>query len=209
MKSNGRQDNRSFRNQGKDFEDPTIKPQLSKFWCGMNLMDFLRRIWRKIPDALALIVLLLAYHANEASCYLIGNIFPYYLAVVICGSALFLVTLGLVFLHDFFKDRFDWDALKLQYLNSLRKDENIPPYRVVRKMIRLVLREGFWAIFVFGSIILGPFVITVLLRQRRTWQTSLVYAACGALFNVMFWVAFMRGLGMLTWKYIEMLGGGL
>jgi hypothetical protein len=175
----------------------------------LNLRNFLGRVWLKIRDGLALIVLLLTYHANEAFAYVMGNMFAYHLAVVICAGSLSLVSLGLIYLHDYLQKRHSWDALKLQYLNSLSEEENIPPYRVLMRLTRLVLREGFWAIFIIGPIILGPFVITVVLRKRKTWRTNLVYAACGALFNALFWVAFMRGLGVFTWRYVTFLGGRL
>jgi high-affinity Fe2+/Pb2+ permease len=174
----------------------------------LNLRIFIGRVWLKIRDGLALIVLLLTYHANEAFAYVMGNMFAYYLAVVIYASGVSLVSLGLIYLHDYLQKRHSWDALKLQYLNSLGKEKNIPPYRIFRRLVRLVLREGFWAIFIIGPILLGPFVITVLLRKHKTWRTNLVFAACGAFFNALFWVAFMRGLGVLTWSYIMTYLGG-
>lgn len=175
----------------------------------MNLKEFLGRAWRNIPDILALLVLLLSYHANEASCFIIGNLYPYYQAVPLCASGLALVTLGLISLHDWFLNRYAWDALSLQYLNSLRDKDDIPSYRIFQRMTRMVLREGFYAVFIIGPIILGPVVITLLLRPRPTWKTNLVYAVSGSIFSALFWVAFMRGLGMLTWKYIATLAGGL
>jgi hypothetical protein len=176
----------------------------------LNLRTFIGRVWRKTRDGLALIVLLATYHGNEAFAYVVGNMFAYYQAVAIYAGVVSLVSLGLIYLHDYLQKRHSWDALKLQYLNSLGKEKDIPSYRVFRRLVRLILREGFWATFVFGPIILGPFVITVLLRKRQTWRINVVYAACGAFFNALFWVALMRGLGMLTWSYITThLGGKL
>jgi hypothetical protein len=170
-------------------------------------MNFITNMVFKTRDVLALLVLLVVYHGYEVLCYFMSNRFIYTLAVAICAAALFLVSTGLVYLHDFFQARYGWDALKLQYLNSLREDEPIPPYRVFKRLTRLVLSEGFWAVFVVGPVILGPFVITMLLRQRKTWWANLLYVVCGALFSSLFWVAFMRGLGVFTWKYIGVLGG--
>jgi hypothetical protein len=158
-------------------------------------------------DALAVIVLLVVYHGYEVLCYVTGNMFQYYLAVAISAGGLFLVSLGLIYLHDFFQAHFSWDALRLQYLNDLTENDDIPSYQVFRRLTRLVLREGFWAIFIIGPIILGPFIITLLLRKRKTWRINLLYAGSGALFSALFWVAFMRGLGVLTWNYLSNLGG--
>jgi hypothetical protein len=173
----------------------------------MNLREFLGRVWRRIPDVLALLVLLVSYHANEASCFIVGNLYPYYQAVPLCAAAMALLSLGLIAVHDWFLRRYAWDALSLQYLNSLQDAEDIPSYRLFQRMTRMVLREGFYVVFVLGPIILGPIVITLLLRPRRTWKTNLAYAVCGSIFSALFWVAFMRGLGMFTWKYIAALAG--
>ncbi len=173
----------------------------------MNLRKSIGRIWRKTREGLALIVLLATYHGNEALAYVVGNIFAYYQAIAIYTGGVSLVSLGLIYLHDFLQERYAWDALKLQYINSLAKEKDIPSYRVFKRLVRLVLQEGFWVIFIFGPIILGPFVITVMLRKRKTWRTNVLYAACGAFFNALFWVAFMRGLGVFTWRYIGFLGG--
>jgi cytochrome c biogenesis protein CcdA len=173
----------------------------------LNLRKTLSKIWQKTRDALALIVLLATYHGNEALAYVAGNMFPYYQAIAIYVGGVSLVSLGLIYLHDYLKKRHSWDALKLQYLNSLSEEKDIPSYRVFKKLVRLVLREGFWAIFIFGPIILGPFVITVLLRKRKTWRINVGYAVCGAFFNALFWVSFMRGLGVFTWRYIAPWGG--
>ncbi|HZE21849.1 MAG TPA: hypothetical protein VE082_07335, partial [Desulfobaccales bacterium] len=142
------------------------------------------------------------YHGNELFAYVVGNMFVYYQAVAIFTGGLSLTSLALVYLHDFLQKRFSWDALKLQYINSLADEEDIPPYRVFNRLVRLILQEGFWVIFIFGPVVLGPFVITVMLRRRKTWRTNVVYAVCGSFFNALFWVAFMRGLGVLTWRYI-------
>jgi hypothetical protein len=173
----------------------------------LNLRTTISKVWRKTRDGVALIVLLATYHGNEAFAYVVGNMFAYYQAVAIYVGGVSLVSLGLIYLHDYLQKRHSWDALKLQYLNSLSEEQDIPSYRIFRRLVRLVLREGFWAIFIFGPIILGPFVITVLLRKRKTWRINVVYAVCGAFFNALFWVAFMRGLGVFTWRYIASWGG--
>jgi hypothetical protein len=173
----------------------------------LNLRKTIRKVWRKTREGLALIVLLATYHGNEAFAYVVGNMFAYYEAIAIYIGGVSLVSLGLIYLHDYLQQRFSWDALKLQYLNSLAKEKDIPSYRVFKRLVRLVLQEGFWVIFIFGPIILGPFVITMMLRQRKTWRTNVVYAVCGTFFNALFWVAFMRGLGLFTWRYIASLGG--
>ncbi|MEJ2070432.1 MAG: hypothetical protein P8X65_12750 [Syntrophobacterales bacterium] len=112
---------------------------------------------------------------------------------------------SLVFLHDWFLSRFSWDALRLQYVNSLRQDDNIPSYHFMKRLTRFVLREGFWAIFVIGPLLLGPFITTVLLRQRKNWRTMLTYTLSGSLFNAVFWVGVMRGVGIFTWSYTSLL----
>ena len=168
-------------------------------------MNFLKKIILKTRDLIALLILLIIYHGYEVFCYIMSNIFQYYLSVVLCASTLFSVSTSLVFLHDWFLSRFDWDALRLQYINSLGQDDNIPSYHLMKQLTRFMLRKGFWAIFVLGPIILGPFITTVLLRQRKIWRTTLIYALSGSLFNALFWVGIMEGVGMLTWSYTSFL----
>jgi hypothetical protein len=172
-------------------------------------MDFSKKIIFHSRDILAVILMLVCYHGYELLCYMVGNIFRYSVAVAICAGVLFVVSLGLIYLHDFCQRRFSWDALRLQYLNSLSEDDEIPAYQIFRRLTKVVLRKGFWAIFVLGPIILGPFITTMLLRKRKTWRTNVLYAGSGALLNALFWVAFMRGLGVFTWRYISTLEGYL
>ena len=166
-------------------------------------MNIFKKIIFKTKDIIALLVLLISYHAFELFCYIISNMFQYFLAVIICTGWLFLVSLLLIYFHDWLLENYSWDALKLQYINRLREDDHIPAYRVGRRLTRFILRHGFWAVFVFGPIILGPFVITMLLRQRKTWRTMVSYALSGSIFSALFWVAFMQGLGMFTWRYVS------
>ena len=166
-------------------------------------MNIFKKIISNIKDILALIVLLLAYHTYELLCYIISNMFPYFVAVAICAVELFLVSLLLIYLHDWFLQNYSWDALKLQFINALREEDNIPPYRLMKRLTRFILRHGFWAVFVFGPVILGPFVVTMLLRRRKTWETMVAYALSGSIFSALFWVAFMQGLGMFTWRYVS------
>lgn len=168
-------------------------------------MSFFKKIILKTRDLMALLLLLIIYHAYEVFCYVTSNIFQYYLSVALCAGVIFLVSTSLICLHDWFLNHFSWDALKLQYINSLREDDHIPSYRLVKKLTRFVLRKGFWAVFVIGPIILGPFVTTVLLRQRKTWRITLTYALSGSILNALFWVGFMRGLGIFTWTYTSVL----
>jgi hypothetical protein len=166
-------------------------------------MTFFQKIIIYSRDVVALVVLLVFYHGYEVLCYITGNMFPYYVAVGISGSALFLVSMWLIALHDFFQEHFSWDALKLQYLNNLAKNRDIPSYQIFRRLTGFVLHKGFWAILVLGPIILGPFITTVLLRKQKTWRIDAAYAGSGALFSALFWVAFMRGLGLITWGYLS------
>ena len=166
-------------------------------------MNFFQKVILYSRDVLAVIVLLVFYHGYELLCYVTGNIFPYYLAVAICAGVLFVVSMGFIYLHDFFKERFDWDALKLQYINSLAEKDDIPSYQIFRRLTRLILRNGFWAVFFLGPLLLGPFIITVLLRRQKTWQVHVLYTLSGAILNALYWVALMRGLGLLTWGYMS------
>jgi hypothetical protein len=168
-------------------------------------MNFFKKIILKTRDLIALLLLLIIYHGYEILCYITSNIFQYYLSVFLCAGALFFVSTSLVFLHDWFLSRFSWDALRLQYVNSLRQDDNIPSYHFMKRLTRFVLREGFWAIFVIGPLLLGPFITTVLLRQRKNWRTMLTYTLSGSLFNAVFWVGVMRGVGIFTWSYTSLL----
>jgi hypothetical protein len=172
-------------------------------------MNFFPKVISYSRDGLAVLGLLLVYHGYELLCYVTGNMFHYYVAVGICAGVLFLISVGLIYLHDFFLKRFSWDALRLQYLNNLRQDDQLPSYQVLRRLTRLVLRNGFWAVFFLGPIILGPFIVTLLLRKRKTWCINLSYALSGAFLNALFWVAFMRGVRLFTWRYIAGLGGAL
>jgi hypothetical protein len=166
-------------------------------------MSTFNDLWRKLREVLALAFLFLIYHVYEALCYILSNLHAYYVAAPMFAAALFLGSMGLIVLHDFLKNRFGWDALALQYINSLREDQSMPPYDLGKRLARFVLQKGFWAIFVFGPIILGPFIITLLLRHHKSWKVHVIYAACGSLFNALFWVAFMKALGVLTWPYIH------
>jgi hypothetical protein len=170
-------------------------------------MKFFQKIILYSRDLLAVFVLLVFYHGYELLCYVTGNLFQYYIAVAICTGVLFLTSLGLVYLHDFFLAHFAWDALKLQYINQLTEVDHIPSYQIFRRLTGLVLREGFWAVLVVGPVILGPFITTLLLRKRQTWRINVLYTGSGAFFNALFWVALMRGIGVLTWGFISDLLG--
>jgi hypothetical protein len=169
----------------------------------MRLAKFWRNLILKIRNVLALGCLLLIYYGYAELCYLISDKFRYFQAVTLFGISLFLGVMGLIYLHEYLGARYDWDAMKLNYLRSLREDaaEELPPHRVYLRATRFVLQKGYWAILFIGPLLLGPFLVTVLLRKHKTWQSNVGYTFFGALYNALFSVALAKGVVALVWRF--------
>lgn len=147
-------------------------------------------------------VLLVIFHVFEGFCYFISNLYPYYHAVPLYGSAAFLVSLGIVYLHDFLRARYGWDALGLQYLNSLRDADDVALYQIFTRWTQIILRRGFWVVFVLGPVFLGPPVTTLMLRPNKKWRTNFLYTFGETSFNSLAWVALMKAVGVFTWNFV-------
>ncbi len=169
----------------------------------MGLKRFLGKLIWKMRDWLALMCLLLVYYVYAELCYLIVGHVGYLKSVILFGTLLFGGVMGLIYLHDYLKARYDWDAMKLQYLNSLRMDPEveIEPHRVYLRAMRFVLQKGYWAILLIGPLLLGPFLVTLLLRKQKTWLTNAAYTLFGALYNAFITVALAKGAVALALKY--------
>jgi hypothetical protein len=172
---------------------------------GLVRLMRLRKFLRKLREAAAVAFLVVFSYSFSLLSYFFAKKLDYLRSVALFGASLFLGVIILVYLHDYLRGRFDWDMLKLEYLNSLRKDEEeeeIAAHNVYMRLTRFIMRKGYWAILLLGPLFLGPFLVTVLLRKQKTWRHNASYTLFGAFYNAFFAVASAKGAVALVWKYL-------
>lgn len=143
----------------------------------------------------------LAAHMYDGLCYAVSNIVSYPMAIFIMTAILFSASAVLVFLHDELREHFLWDILDINRINTLTNTNSIAKYRLIERLMRWAVQKGHWWIHVIGSATIGPPVVTLLLRKKGNWKSSLFYLISGTLISVIIWVTIWAGVGKLTWNH--------
>ncbi len=147
---------------------------------------------------------MLSYYFQDILSYFISNTFPYLCSIILIAIFTFIYSFFLLLFHDKIYYKYEWDILNLETLNCIKKNEVIPYYQLNYKIIRWVLRRGYWGIYILGSIFLGAFVVALLLREKNTWQENMFFILPGSLLFALFWTNIMLGIGFFTWEqYIQ------
>lgn len=171
---------------------------------GRNTSEFFIRFGQKVRDFIALVFLLLAYHWYDVFCYAVSNIFSLATAMSIMFVVLFSLSTLFVYTHQILDTRYSWDILGLKKLNHLRGESHISEYRICKRITKQVLNRGYWWILIPGSVIIGPPIVTILLRRQNNLSQNLFYITLGTTLSVTFWVLIWAGIGLVTWdQYVR------
>ena len=141
-----------------------------------------------------------AAHMYDGLCYAVSNIVSYPMAIFIMTAILFSASAVLVLLHDELRELFLWDILNINKINDLAKTNSIAKYRLIERLMRWAIQRGHWWVHVIGSATIGPPLVTLLLRKKGNWKSSLSYLTSGTLISVIIWVTIWAGVGKLTWN---------
>lgn len=160
-----------------------------------------RASWfRRVSDAGVAVAYFIGAHLYDGLCYAMSSLYSYPKALAIMFVILFLISLILVASHRLAESRLGWDVLGLRDLGSLKNRQDIPGHRIFRRLVAWTLRRDRCGIFLVGSILLGPPVVTVLLGDERNRRRDISLIASGTLVSVAFWVTVWSGVGLFTWK---------
>lgn len=162
-------------------------------------------VWLKmVRNFIVTALYFLAAHVYDGLCYAVSNIVSYPMAIFIMTAILFSTSAVLVFLHDELRKSFQWDILGINQINNLANTNSIPKYRLIERLMKWAIQRGRWWIHVIASATIGPPVVTLLLRKKENWKSSLFYLTSGTLISVMIWVTIWAGVGKLTWnQYVK------
>ena len=140
----------------------------------------------------------LGAHWYDGICFAVSNMFPYFLALAYMYFFLFFLSVALIFFHGITERKFGWDIMGLHEFKDAGQ-KPIPAWRIFKRLKKLMTksrRTTFW----IGSILIGPPVVTILLRRENNWKNNLLYIIPGTFLSVFVWVTLWSGVGMLTWN---------
>ena len=158
---------------------------------------------RKILDPFLFAVYLVGVHWYDVLCACISNEFKYWTALMIMTILLLTISVSLVGGHAWTELRFGWDLMGLEEFKGSKALLPLPR-RKIFKRFKLWITKSRRTTLWLGSVIIGPPVVTVLLRKNPGWRESLRYIIPGTLLSVGVWVTFYAGVGLLTWEqYIK------
>lgn len=141
-------------------------------------------------------------HAFDALYAIVSKAFSYFTAIGIMVLILGSVSIIFVFGHKKIKEKYDWDALELDHLNALRSEKDIPRKMLWKRFQKWMMQRRI-TIFIFGSIAIGPPVITILLRKCPDDKVdNAFYIFSGTLLSVVFWVSSWTGF-WFVWASIK------
>jgi hypothetical protein len=153
----------------------------------------------KVRDGFVAILMIVAYHCYDGICYAVSNLLGYFQAILIMSALLLFLSVVFVYLHEFLFVTYSWDMLGLQHLNDLKYEMQIPQHRIFKRLLKKVMIGGYWWIYFVGPLIIGPHVVTILLRRGNKLSQNLTYIIPGTLLSAVFWVSMWAGVGFLTW----------
>jgi len=157
---------------------------------------------RRLKNPVAAIIYFAGVHAFDALYALTCKEFSYFASMGIMLTALAGVSIVLIELHEWIGKRTGWDVIGLESLNRLRDVEDNPPARVGRRIKRWCMRRRL-TIFIFGSCLVGPPVVTILLRRPGRWVDNVFYILSGTLISVVTWVTVWKGFWNFWATYIK------
>ena len=155
---------------------------------------------KKLGSWAAAILYFLAAHIYDGLCCAVSNLYPYPVALGIMTAVLFSISTALVILHDQLRKFFQWDILGINEINRLAMIDHLEPHKISQRLTLWILRQGHWWIHIIGSALIGPPVVTLLLRKDESWKSNLVYLTSGTLISVLVWVTAWTGIGQLIWN---------
>lgn len=155
-----------------------------------------------IKNLAAVIIYFAGAHIFDALYVFTSKEFSYFTAMGIMFLVLAGVSAVLVSSHGRVKAKNGWDALGLDHLNQLRDENDIPPSKVGKRFKRWCMRRRL-TIFVFGSCLIGPPVVTILLRKPGSLPDSIFYILSGTLISVVTWVTVWKGFWSVWALYIK------
>ena len=157
---------------------------------------------QRLKNLVAVIVYFAGAHVFDALYVFTSKQFSYFTAMGIMFLVLAGVSVVLVSFHTSIKNRTGWDVLGLDHLNQLRDEMNIPPSRPGRRFKQWCMRRRL-TIFIFGSCLIGPPVVTILLRKPGSLTDSIFYILSGTLISVVTWVTVWKGFWSVCALYIK------
>lgn len=144
------------------------------------------------------IIYLAAAHVFDGVYGFVSAKYNYLDAMSIMFFILTIVSVIAVLSHAWVKERFGWDILELDELNHLGDLQYITPSEKWKRFKRWIMRRRLIGIFLCGSIVIGPPVVTVLLRKPKSLADNIFYIFSGTLLSVVFWVTSWKGF-WTTW----------
>jgi hypothetical protein len=135
-------------------------------------------------------------HAYDVFCFIISNSFGYTKALAIMFIALFIVSILLVWGHAKLKERSGFDLLGIEKLTMTENETSSTKQNHLHRWILSNRTVTFW----IGSIIIGPPIITLLLRKSDHWKQSFRYIFLSTMLTTLFWVS-VYTIGIETWKH--------
>lgn len=158
--------------------------------------------WEKCKKGINVLVALVYFFGAywfDALCAYVSNEFSFFRALLIMFLFLFALSALLVAGHGLVEKRFKWDLMGIEEFKGLESQKPIPSWRIFKRFKRWMTKSrntSFW----IGNVIIGPSVITILLRRKTDWQENVNYLFSGTAICVGIWVPLWSGIGFFTWK---------
>ena len=140
----------------------------------------------------------LGAHWYDGFCYTVSNAFNIPTALFLVFSFLSGLSAVLISAHQLVERKWNWDLMGLEEFKTQGK-EPIPSWRIFKRFkcwMKQNRKKTFW----IGPIIIGPPIVTILVRENKTWPCNLKYILSGAFLSTAFWVPLWTGVGWLTWE---------
>lgn len=153
-------------------------------------------------NIVAVIVYFAGAHLFDALYVFTSKEFSYFTAMGIMFLFLAGVSAVLVSSHANIKAKTGWDVLGLDHLNQLRDERDIPSNKFGQRFTRWCMRRRL-TIFIFGSCLVGPPVMTILLRKPGSLPDNIFYIFSGTLISVVIWVTVWKGFWGVWTLYIK------
>lgn len=161
--------------------------------------SFLWKECRQTANSIFFFAYVVCAHWYDVLCAYVSIKFNYLTAFMLTAILLFVISALIVCGHTWAEKKFGWDITGLDEFKSSKSPLSIPKWRIIKRLKHFAMntrKTTFW----LGSIIVGPPVITILLRKDAGWGQNLKYIIPGTLLSAGFWVSFYVGIGLLVWQ---------
>jgi hypothetical protein len=156
----------------------------------------------RLKNLVAVIIYFVGAHVLDVLYVLTCKEFSYFAAMGIMALTLGGMSVILVSTHGKVQERYGWDVLGLEHLNRLRDEKHIPQHRTGKRLTRWFMRRRL-TIFLLGSCLVGPPVVTILLRKPGSPGDNIFYIISGTLISAVVWVTFWKGFWNVWVLYIQ------